>query len=49
MKTLFAVVALMLAPSLALAMGCSVHETATACPTGQVWNTESGACVDLNT
>lgn len=49
MKTLIAVAALILSPSLALAMGCSTHETATNCPTGQVWNGEIGSCVDVTT
>ena len=48
MKTLFVALVLTVVPGLALAMGCSTHETATTCPTGQVWNSDTQACVDLS-
>lgn len=49
MKSLIAVTALILMPSFALAMGCSSHETAATCPAGQVWNGETGSCIDATT
>ena len=44
-KTTLAVLALMCAPSLALAMGCSSqHEQAMSCSEGSVWDAESRSC-----
>lgn len=45
-----ATIALVLAPSLVFA-ACGGHaakqESASACPTGQIWNTETGTCVKI--
>jgi len=48
-KTALATVALALAPSFALAMGCSFeHQTeqAMTCAEGMVWDAEAGACTE---
>lgn len=45
-KTTLAVIALMLAPSFAMAMGCSSKETtASACGEGQVYDAGAQKCV----
>ncbi len=46
-KTTLAVIALTLAPSLALAMGCQdrhVQQSASQCEAGQVWNETTQSC-----
>ena len=51
-KTLLAVTALMLAPSLAMAMGCSgkYHDQqAASCMPGTSWDAEKQACVETPT
>ncbi len=51
LKTLFAATALMVAPSLALAMGCSsdhrLDQQAMSCADGTMWDPAAGACVPL--
>jgi hypothetical protein len=50
-KTTLAVIALTLAPSLALAEGC-IHsmkqQSASQCAAGQVWNAETQTCTIVN-
>lgn len=49
-RTLLAALALTVAPTLALAMGCSGHDTtAQSCVAGTVWDGEKGACVPQTT
>ena len=51
-KTLLAALALSVAPTLALAMGCSGYDhttSAQSCIQGTVWDSEKGACVPLST
>lgn len=47
LKTLLAAAALALAPGLAYAMGgcSSVHQTASSCADGQVWDASSQSCI----
>jgi len=48
-KTAVATLALALAPSFALAMGCSINhqsEQAMSCAEGMVWDAEAGACTE---
>ena len=50
-KTLLAALALTVAPTLAMAMGCSGygHETpAQSCIAGTAWDADKGACVPVN-
>ncbi|MFN3953733.1 MAG: hypothetical protein ACK4LQ_04710 [Pararhodobacter sp.] len=45
-KTLLAALALSMAPSLALAMGCGdLRQTTASCAEGQVWDSASQSCV----
>jgi hypothetical protein len=48
LKTTFAAIALSLAPTLALAMGCGMDRTTTSasqCAVGQVWDQTSNSCI----
>ncbi len=48
-KTAIATLALALAPSIALAMGCSSDhrmQEAMSCAEGSVWDAEAGTCVE---
>lgn len=45
-KTLLAALVLMLAPGMALAMGCSdLRQTTASCADGQIWDSASQSCV----
>lgn len=47
LKTTFAAIALVLAPTFAVAMGCSMDRTTSAsqCETGQVWDQTTNTCI----
>ncbi len=49
-KTTLAVIALTLAPSLALAQGCNhmKQQSASQCAAGQVWNAQTQSCTVVN-
>ncbi len=49
LKSLFVVGVLVLAPLSSFAMCSKDSHEANACETGQVWDHESGACVDMVT
>ena len=49
MIRLLAILAVTLTPTLAIAQDCSGSTTASSCPEGHVWNSETHSCVQPST